>query len=48
MRLKKIKVIQKNGMTHPQMFDTASEAVKVVGISNIGKMEEVNVDVTRK
>ena len=48
MRLKKIKVIQKNGMTHPQMFDTASEAVKVVGISNICKMEEVNVDVTRK
>jgi hypothetical protein len=48
MKLKKIKVILKSGMTHPELFDTAGMAVKTVGISNISKMEEVNVDVPKK
>lgn len=48
MKLKKIKVILKSGMTHPQLYDTAGQAVKEVGISNIAKMEEVNVDVPKK
>ena len=48
MKLKKIKVILKSGMSHPEMFDTVSEAVKTVGIKNIGKMEEVNVDTPKK
>lgn len=48
MKLKKIKVILKNGMSLPELFNTASEAVKTVGIKNIGNLVEVNVDVKQK
>lgn len=48
MKLKKIKVILKSGFSYPEMFDTAGMAVKTVGIKNIAKMEEINVDVPKK
>jgi len=48
MKIKKIKVTLKNGMSHPELFDTATMAVKTVGISNILKMEEVNQEVKQK
>jgi len=41
MKLKKFKVIQKNGMSHPTLFDTIGEAIKAVGIKNVQKFVEV-------
>ena len=48
MKIKKIKVTLKNGMSFPELFDTATMAVKTVGISQILKMEEVNQEIKQK
>ena len=41
MKLKKFKVILKNGMSYPELFSTIGEAVKKIGIKGIGKFIEV-------
>jgi len=48
MKLKKIKVILKNGLSHPTLFDTATDAMREVGVKNVLNMVEVNQDVKQK
>ena len=44
MKIKKFKVIKKDGKAYPQLFDTIKDALREIGSSNITKLEEVFYD----
>jgi D-alanyl-D-alanine carboxypeptidase len=43
MFIKKYKVITKEGKAHSQLFETVKDALKEIGVSKIGKIEELSV-----
>lgn len=43
MYYKKYKVITKQGKSHGTLFDTLKTAISTIGVSNIQKIEEVNI-----
>jgi len=48
MKIKKLKVVLKSGTTYPTEFDTVTEAIKTVGINDVSKIIEVNIDAPKK